>query len=78
MTPPRCVVAVLPARRPCPDPPASPLGFCARHLRDAAAEAARLAAPPAPADGPRPEAVPFRSLCTRCGRPGHDWRRCDA
>lgn len=78
MIPPRCVVAILPARHPCPDVPASSLGFCVRHLRDAAAEAARLAVPGAQGDDSRPDSVPFRELCSRCGRPGHDERECDA
>jgi len=78
MTPPRCVVAILPARHPCPDPPASPLGFCTRHLREAAAEAAQLAHRTADLDDSRPSSIPFAALCRRCGRPGHDQRACDA
>lgn len=78
MIAPRCVVAVLPRREPCPEPPASPAGFCAGHLRQAAAELARLTPRAGDPDDPRPDSVPFRDLCARCGRPGHDAGSCDA
>lgn len=61
----------------CAAPPASAFGLCRPHLAEAAAELARLA-PSAPPGGDRPEAVRFGELCRRCGRPGHDTRRCDA
>jgi hypothetical protein len=38
----RCLVLLQPDRRPCPDPACSPLGFCWRHLAEAAAEHTRL------------------------------------
>lgn len=62
----------------CKDPPASTFGLCTRHLTAAAAEAARLLPRPAPSDDRRSSSVPFSALCTRCGRPGHDQRTCDA
>jgi hypothetical protein len=58
--------------------PATPLGLCTQCLAEAAAEHARLALQLPDRDDPRPSAVPFRSLCGRCGRPGHDPRACDA
>jgi hypothetical protein len=39
----RCLVLLPPDRRTCPDLACSPLGFCWRHLAEAAAEHARLA-----------------------------------
>jgi hypothetical protein len=62
----------------CAAPAASPLGLCPDCLSAAAAEHARLS-PRAPEleDG-RPASVPFAALCPRCGRSGHDVRRCDA
>jgi len=77
MTEPRCVVTLLPHRAACPELPASPAGFCAGHLREAAAELARLT-PRGDPDDPRPCSVPYTELCQRCGRPGHDAGTCDA
>lgn len=68
----RCVI-VLPHRGPCPGAPATPLGLCAGHLREAAAELARLTPRAADPDDPRPSAVNVRDLCGRCG--GWDHRR---
>ena len=62
MTSLRCLVALLPGRRPCPDPPASDLGFCLGHLRQAADELARLAPRSADARDARPSSVPYRDL----------------
>jgi len=76
MTAATCIVLLLPDRRPCPDPAATEAGFCAGHLRQAAAELARLG--PLQGSDPRPSAVAFADLCGRCGRPGHDRRTCDA
>jgi len=83
ITPPaaagQCVVPVFPGRRPCPEPSATPLGLCVAHLREAAAELARIVPRPAVADDdPRPCSTPFRDLCARCGRAGHGARECDA
>lgn len=62
----------------CQAPPASEFGLCRDHLAAAAAEASRLLPrPPDPDDG-RTSSTPYRSLCRRCGRPGHDARGCDA
>lgn len=56
----------------------TPFGLCLGCLRAAADELARLVPrPPDPDDG-RPASVPFAALCSRCGRSGHDVRRCDA
>lgn len=74
---PRCVVP-FPDGSPCPAGPASALGICRGHLADAALEHARLA-PALPSQASRsPASVPFRSLCPRCGRPGHAREDCDA
>jgi hypothetical protein len=62
----------------CQDPPASEFGLCRRHLAAAAAEAARLLPRQATQDGSRPAIASYRSLCHRCGRPGHGVRDCDA
>jgi hypothetical protein len=74
----RCPVAPPPLRHPCPHPPAGPLGLCVGHLAAASEEYARLLSDPAPDNGSRPSDTPYRDLCVRCGRPGHDARRCDA
>jgi len=78
-------VLPVPLPRPMPSPcalcgalSASPFGLCLRCLADAAAELARLVPHPPGLDGGAPSSVPFRALCTRCGRPGHDQRECDA
>jgi len=78
VTAPRCLMSLPPDRRACPDPAASPLGLCWRHLAEAAAEHARLAGPrPADRDGdPRPCAVPVRELCRRCGSWRHRAAEC--
>jgi hypothetical protein len=34
----RCIVHPLPLRNPCPNQAVSPLGYCAHHLAQAAAE----------------------------------------
>lgn len=73
-----CPVLIPPRLVRCPDPPASPLGLCLGHLRQAADDLARLVPPPRPGSDPLPCSVPFTDLCTRCGRPGHDQRGCDA
>lgn len=46
----------------------------------AGAELARQAPadPPASPVGDRPASTPFRALCRRCGRPGHEAQDCDA
>lgn len=62
----------------CPTPSASPLGLCRSCLAAAATEHARLIPGHADRDDPRPAAVPFSSLCQRCGRSGHDSGECDA
>jgi hypothetical protein len=68
---PRCAL--------CTAVPASEFGLCAAHLAAAAAEHARLAAPPAGAvPDPRPSSVPFGSLCRRCGSCRHDTSECVA
>jgi hypothetical protein len=61
----------------CPAPPASPLGLCRDCLSAAATEHARLTPQAPEPDDRRPASVPFAQLCPRCGRPGHDVRRCD-
>jgi hypothetical protein len=64
----------------CASPPASVFGLCVAHLEQAAAELTRLAPAQRPAerDDRRPSSVPFSALCARCGRSGHEARRCDA
>jgi ribosomal protein S14 len=64
----------------CASPPASAFGLCRPHLAAAAAELTRLtpSAQPVGSASDRPEATRFSELCRRCGRPGHDARRCDA
>jgi hypothetical protein len=76
MTAAACIVPLLPDRQPCPDPAATEAGFCAGHLRQAAAELARLE--PRQGSDPRPSAVAFADLCGRCGSCRHDTARCDA
>ena len=61
----------------CPASPASPLGLCRDCLSAAATEHARLTPQAPEPDDRRPASVPFAQLCPRCGRPGHDVRRCD-
>ena len=58
-------------------PPATPFGLCRECLGAAAAELARITPRASDPDDPRPSSVPYRALCTRCGRPGHDLGGCD-
>jgi hypothetical protein len=67
---PRCAL--------CHARPETPFGLCLPCLRAAAAELARITPRPPELDDGRPASVPFTALCTRCGRPGHDPRACDA
>lgn len=76
VTMPRCVVP-FPDGSPCLVLPASSLGLCAGHLREAAAEHARLNGMPSQADR-SPASIPFAALCRRCGQPGHTPDTCDA